>query len=274
MTRLDYLIRAILHLSCLGRCERLDVLALVQETMQTLAHQIAERQAQVTVNPLPTVMADRTAISQEERRMPSKQSVTSLLVEDDPGHARLIERNLRRALIPKTIVMLGDGQQAIDGSVANFQWSRFRGGSPAVTQGAQRGRATRARSVKGAQFPQEIMLRGGRWYVAYPLRYRHVEALLEERGGRLDHATIQRWVVPSSPQLAEAFHRRKRAVWISWRMEESDSKGQGARHLDRPRHDPVSQHHGGTRPSRRKAEHPSPAGVQGLPRGAVHVHRR
>src|ERR1041384_3520439 len=46
--------------------------------------------------------------------MPSNQSVTILLVEDDPGHARLIERNLRRALITNTIVTLGDGQQALD----------------------------------------------------------------------------------------------------------------------------------------------------------------
>ena len=39
---------------------------------------------------------------------------TLLLVEDDPGHARLIERNLRRALITNEIVTLSDGQQAVD----------------------------------------------------------------------------------------------------------------------------------------------------------------
>ena len=46
--------------------------------------------------------------------MPAEQSVTILLVEDDPGHARLIERNLRRAHITNEIVTLGDGQQALD----------------------------------------------------------------------------------------------------------------------------------------------------------------
>jgi putative transposase len=50
-------------------------------------------------------------------------------------------------------------------------------------------------SCKGARFPPDIMLMGVRWYVAYPLRYRHVEELWEERGGPIDHATIQRWVV-------------------------------------------------------------------------------
>ena len=40
--------------------------------------------------------------------------VTLLLVEDDPGHARLIERNLRRAHITNEIVVFGDGQEAVD----------------------------------------------------------------------------------------------------------------------------------------------------------------
>jgi len=68
VTRMDHLIRAMLHLSRLGRRELhrepLDMLSLVQETVQTLTHQIAQRQAQVTVDPLPTVMADRTAMEQ------------------------------------------------------------------------------------------------------------------------------------------------------------------------------------------------------------------
>lgn len=46
--------------------------------------------------------------------MPADQAVTILLIEDDPGHARLIERNLRRAHITNEIVMLSDGQQAVD----------------------------------------------------------------------------------------------------------------------------------------------------------------
>ncbi len=37
----------------------------------------------------------------------------------------------------------------------------------------------------------------------------------------IDHATIQRWVVKYSPLLEEAFHRRKRPVWVSWRMDET-----------------------------------------------------
>jgi transposase-like protein len=47
-------------------------------------------------------------------------------------------------------------------------------------------------SFKGAHFPQEIILMGVRWYLAYPLRYRHVEELMEERGVSVDHATFPR----------------------------------------------------------------------------------
>jgi putative transposase len=76
-------------------------------------------------------------------------------------------------------------------------------------------------SFKGAHFPAEIILTGVRWYVAYPLSYRQVEELLEERGVSVDHATIQRWVVKYSPPLEAAFHRRKCPVGRSWRMDET-----------------------------------------------------
>lgn len=46
--------------------------------------------------------------------MPRIEDVTILLVEDDPGHARLIEKGLRRANINNEIITLSDGQQALD----------------------------------------------------------------------------------------------------------------------------------------------------------------
>lgn len=42
-------------------------------------------------------------------------------------------------------------------------------------------------SFKGVHFPKDIILMGVRWYVAYPLSYRHVEELMEERGVSVDH---------------------------------------------------------------------------------------
>ena len=87
---------------------------------------------------------------------------------------------------------------------------------------------------KGAHFPPEVIFMGVRWYVAYPLSTRHVEALMEERGVNVEHSTINRWVITYSPQLEEEFHRRKRPVWVSWRMDETCLTVRGAwKDLDR-----------------------------------------
>jgi putative transposase len=78
-----------------------------------------------------------------------------------------------------------------------------------------------------AHFPQDIILTGVRWYVAYPLRTRRVEERMRDRGVHVDHSTINRWVIKYSPQLEEAFHRRKRPVRVSGRMEETYIKVKG-----------------------------------------------
>jgi putative transposase len=83
-------------------------------------------------------------------------------------------------------------------------------------------------SFKGAHFPQDIILTAVRWYVAYPLSTRHVEELMCERGVHVDHSTVNRWVIKYSPPLEAAFHRRKRPVRVSWRMDETYIKVKGA----------------------------------------------
>jgi len=46
--------------------------------------------------------------------MHDRQDVTILLAEDDPGHARLIEKNLRRANVKNEIHFATNGQEAVD----------------------------------------------------------------------------------------------------------------------------------------------------------------
>jgi putative transposase len=46
-------------------------------------------------------------------------------------------------------------------------------------------------------------------------------------GVEVDHAPLQRGVVTYSLPLEEAFHRRKRPVWVSWRMDETYIKIKG-----------------------------------------------
>jgi len=46
--------------------------------------------------------------------MSDPADVTLFLVEDDPGHARLIEKNLRRANVANKVIKCADGQEAVD----------------------------------------------------------------------------------------------------------------------------------------------------------------
>ena len=47
-------------------------------------------------------------------------------------------------------------------------------------------------SLKGMRFPIDVILVCIRWYVAYPLSYRHLEEMMEERGVAVDHSSINR----------------------------------------------------------------------------------
>jgi CheY-like chemotaxis protein len=49
-----------------------------------------------------------------EDKMTEDSTLTILLVEDNPGHAKLVEKNLRRSSISNKIVMLDNGQKALD----------------------------------------------------------------------------------------------------------------------------------------------------------------
>ncbi len=62
--------------------------------------------------------------------MPKPQDLTILLVEDDPGHARLIEKNLRRANVSSSITMASDGQQALDYLFSEGQYAGGERASP------------------------------------------------------------------------------------------------------------------------------------------------
>ena len=111
--------------------------------------------------------------------------------------------------------------QELTGFCRKFSFEAIWGMLSPYDPECQERRETMAMSFKGAHFPQEIILPCVRWYVAYPLSTRHVEELMLERGVHVDHSTVNRWVIKYSPQLEEAFHRRKRPVWGSWRMDET-----------------------------------------------------
>ena len=76
-------------------------------------------------------------------------------------------------------------------------------------------------SFKGRHFPKDIILMAVRWYIAYPLSYRNIEEMMAERNVKVDHSTVQKWVVYYSPLLEAEFRKRKKATGSSWRMDET-----------------------------------------------------
>ncbi len=81
---------------------------------------------------------------------------------------------------------------------------------------------------KGSHFERDVIPWGVRWYVAYPLSYRQIEEMMQERGVEVDHSTLHRWVLKYVPLLEKAFLAGKRPVGGSWRMDETYVRIKGA----------------------------------------------
>ncbi len=83
-------------------------------------------------------------------------------------------------------------------------------------------------NTKGMRFPVDVILVCIRWYAAYPLSYRHLEEIMQERGVVVDHSSINRWAIRFLPLLEKVFRKHKHAVGTSWRMDETYIKVNGA----------------------------------------------
>jgi len=64
-------------------------------------------------------------------------------------------------------------------------------------------------AAKGMRFPIDVILVCIRWYAAYPLSYRQLEEVMEERGVVVDHSSINRWAIRFLPLLEKVFCRDK-----------------------------------------------------------------
>ena len=82
-------------------------------------------------------------------------------------------------------------------------------------------------NFKGMRFPIDVILVCIRWYVAYPLSYRHLEEMMEERGVSVDHSSINRWAIRFLPHIEKMARKHKRPVGDSWRMDETYIKVKG-----------------------------------------------
>jgi putative transposase len=76
-------------------------------------------------------------------------------------------------------------------------------------------------SFSGTQFPKDVILYAVFFYVRYSVSYRDVEEIFAERNVKVDHSTLNRWVIKYSSSLALAAKKNKRAVATSWKMDET-----------------------------------------------------
>ena len=80
---------------------------------------------------------------------------------------------------------------------------------------------------KYRHFHSEIILLCVRWYISYPLSYRHIEEMMAERGIQVDHSTLNRWVLKYAPEIEKKSRKYKNSIDKSWRMDETYIKVKG-----------------------------------------------
>jgi transposase, IS6 family len=84
----------------------------------------------------------------------------------------------------------------------------------------------------GFRFPPNVIVLAVRWYLRFGLSYRdvevtgprlvvHSEELLAERGIKVDHVTVYRWVLRFTPLLADAARPCRHAVGDRWQVDET-----------------------------------------------------
>ena len=56
-------------------------------------------------------------------------------------------------------------------------------------------------NFKGMRFPIDIIPVCIRWHVVYPLSYRHLEEMMDERDVSVDHSSIDRWAIRFLPLI-------------------------------------------------------------------------
>lgn len=80
---------------------------------------------------------------------------------------------------------------------------------------------------KWKHFESEIIMLCVRWYLKYPLSYRMLVEMIEERGLNLTHTTIMRWVHQYSPIIDEKIRKHLKHTNDSWRIDETYIKIKG-----------------------------------------------
>jgi len=71
-------------------------------------------------------------------------------------------------------------------------------------------------SFKWKHYQAEIILLCVRWYLKYPLSYRNVEEMMQERGLHISLTTIMRWVHQYAPVIESKIRKHLKTTNDSW----------------------------------------------------------
>src|SRR5215211_2817305 len=82
-------------------------------------------------------------------------------------------------------------------------------------------------SFKGRQFTADVILWAVRWYLMFPISYRDLELMLQDRGVTVDHTTIFRWIQAYAAELEKRIRPHLRLSNGSWRVDETYVKVKG-----------------------------------------------
>ncbi len=88
-------------------------------------------------------------------------------------------------------------------------------------------RSSRDPLFRGRWFEDAAIIVAVRWYLAYPLSYRQICELLQDRGISVAPSTVMRWVMRYAPEFEKRWRRYEKAVGLSWRVDETYIKVAG-----------------------------------------------
>jgi transposase-like protein len=82
-------------------------------------------------------------------------------------------------------------------------------------------------TFKWRHFEGQIILLCVRWYLRYCLSYQDLEEMMAERGLKVDHTILYRWVQKYAPELEERCKPHLKQTNGSWRVDETYSTLKG-----------------------------------------------
>ncbi|WP_408902040.1 IS6 family transposase [Roseicella sp. DB1501] len=89
------------------------------------------------------------------------------------------------------------------------------------------GKSSGGSELQGPAVTAEVILWAVRWYLMFPISYRDLELMLQDRGVNIAHTTIFRWIQAYAPELEKRIRPHLYPSDGSWRVDETYVKVKG-----------------------------------------------